>query len=123
MTLFEECKEALSVDFSIIERDTEKSVLNLLNQYPIEMGNVLWDRIEHTDYESIDELLKKKTLKNNRVFVVADDANIPIFKTNMPLLAENIYDVIALSPKILIFNNEVILQPLFPSEIFRLGIM
>ncbi|MGQ6199728.1 CDI toxin immunity protein, partial [Serratia sp. IR-2025] len=56
------------------------------------------------------------------VFVFVDDINIPIFRANLMLVAENIYDVTALSPKMFIFNNELILQPLFPTEIIRLGI-
>ncbi|WP_440530058.1 CDI toxin immunity protein, partial [Serratia sarumanii] len=50
------------------------------------------------------------------------DINIPIFRANLMLVTENIYDVTALSPKMFIFNNELILQPLFPTEIIRLGI-
>jgi len=38
------------------------------------------------------------------------------------LIAENVYDVTALSPRLFIFNNEIILQSLFPTEMFRLGI-
>ncbi|MDI3438490.1 hypothetical protein QLG07_03365 [Erwinia sp. V90_4] len=122
MTLFDECKQVLSADFSIIDRKIEQSVIALLNQFPIAMGNVLWDKIEHTDYESMDKLLRENELKNKNIFVVADNADIPIFRTNINLFAENVYDVVALSPKIFIFNNEMILQPLFPSEEFRLGI-
>ncbi|MGQ6445266.1 CDI toxin immunity protein, partial [Serratia sp. IR-2025] len=60
--------------------------------------------------------------KSYDVFVFVDDINIPIFRANLMLVAENIYDVTALSPKMFIFNNELILQPLFPTEIIRLGI-
>lgn len=55
------------------------------------------------------------------MYFFVDDINIPIFKTNLALIAENIYDVTALSPKIFIFNNELILQSLFPNETIRLG--
>jgi len=121
MTLFEECKEALKADFKIIDGEAEKTAINTLNSYPIENGNIYWSRINYADYDSIDALLDAKNLKNNDVFVLADDAEIPVFSTNLILLAENIYDVTALSPKLFIFNNEMILQPLFPSEIFRVS--
>ncbi|MBZ7282064.1 hypothetical protein FMK75_28435, partial [Klebsiella oxytoca] len=60
--------------------------------------------------------------KKHDVFVFVDNINIPVFRTNLVLVAENIYDVTALSPKLFIFNNELILQPLFPTDIIRLGI-
>ena len=121
MTLFEECKEALKADFKIIDSEAEKTAINILNSYPFENGNIYWSRINYVDYDSIDALLGARKLKINDVFVFADDAEIPVFSTNLILLAENIYDVTALSPKLFIFNNEMILQPLFPSEMFRVS--
>ena len=41
------------------------------------------------------------------MFVFADDASIPVFRSNLRLIAENIYDVTALSPKLFIFNDEI----------------
>jgi len=57
------------------------------------------------------------------VFVFADDSSILIFRTKLKLIAENIYDVTALSPKLFIFNNEVILQPLFPDDGVRFAFL
>jgi hypothetical protein len=59
---------------------------------------------------------------NEDMLVFVDDISIPIFRTKFRLIAENIYDVTALSPRLFIFNNEVIIQPLFPTDNFRLGI-
>ncbi len=122
MTLFDECKEALSSDFSEVKGQGEKDALNILYRYPFANGNINWTRIEYSDYESINGVLRKKDIKNNKVFVFADDMSIPVFRTNLILIAENIYDVTALSTKLFIFNNELILQPLFPTEMIRLGI-
>ncbi|MCJ7926539.1 MAG: hypothetical protein MUW55_11510 [Pantoea vagans] len=122
MTLFEECKEALSADFEIVEGQEKKEVVNIFNKYPFVSGCVSWPQIEYSDYESIDDLLNIDCMKNANVFVIVDDASIPIFRSNFSLIAENIYDVTALSPRLFIFNNEIILQPLFPTEMFRLGI-
>lgn len=122
MTLFEECKEVLSADFSIVEGEYEKVALSILNSYPFEKGNILWGELGYIDYESIDAFLDTKKIKSTDVFVLIDNADIPVFKTNLILLSENIYDVTALSPKLFIFNNEMILQPLFPDEMFRAGI-
>jgi len=122
MTLFEECQEALSADFGIVEGQEKKEAVDIFNKYPLVSGAISWPEIECYDYENIDDLLNISLIKNADVFVLVDDASIPIFRTNLSLIAENIYDVTALSPKLFIFNNEIILQPLFPTEMFRLGI-
>lgn len=120
MTLFDECKEALSADFEVLEGQREKNALDILYSFPFANGNLLWTDFKYSDYEDINDFISDN--KNYDVFVFVDDINIPIFRTNLWLIAENIYDVTALSPKIFIFNNELILQPLFPTEIVRLGI-
>jgi len=122
MTLFEECQEALSADFGIAEGQEKKEAIDVFNKYPFVSGAISWPEIEYSDYENIDDLLNISLMKNANVFVLVDDASIPIFRTNLSLIAENIYDVTALSPKLFIFNDEIILQPLFPTEMFRLGI-
>lgn len=122
MTLFQECQEALSADFGIVEGQEKKEVVDIFNKYPFVSGGVSWPEIEYSDYENIVDLLNIDFMKNADVFVLVDDASIPIFRSNLSLIAENIYDVTALSPKLFIFNNEIILQPLFPTEMFRLGI-
>jgi len=120
MSLFEECKEALSADFTIIDNEEER-VNTILEGYPFVSGNISWSEISFRDFETSDELLCQSWLKNENVYVIADDANIPIFRTNLRLVLENIYDVAALSPKIFIFNERMILQPLFPTDALRLG--
>jgi hypothetical protein len=92
-----------------------------LYKFPFSNGNILWAEFNYVDYEDINELISDNNNKNYDVFVFVDDINIPIFKTNLALIAENIYDVTALSPKIFIFNDKLILQPLFPNETIRLG--
>ena len=120
MSLFEECKEALSADFTIIDKEEER-VTTILEGYPFVSGNISWSEISFRDFETSDELLCQSWLKNENVYVIADDANIPIFRTNLRLVLEKIYDVAALSPKMFIFNERMILQPLFPTDALRLG--
>lgn len=120
MSLFEECKEALSADFTIIDKEEER-VTTILEGYPFVSRNISWSEISFRDFETSDELLCQSWLKNENVYVIADDANIPIFRTNLRLVLENIYDVAALSPKMFIFNERMILQPLFPTDALRLG--
>lgn len=123
MSLFEECKNALSADFYIVEGVACNDVMNILNRYPLSNGYMDWSKIEYKDYESVNELLISNVIRNDDVFVFADDYSIPIFRTKLKLIAENIYDVTALSPKLFIFNNEVILQPLFPTDGIRLAVL
>ena len=120
MSLFEECKEALSADFTIIDKEEER-VTTILEGYPFVSRNISWSEISFRDFETSDELLCQSWLKNENVYVIADDANIPIFRTNLRLVLENIYDVAALSSKMFIINESMILQPLFPTDAFRLG--
>ena len=122
MTLFDECKEALLADFNIVSGNEEKKAIDLLYNYPIATGGVLWKEIKYTDYDDLYNVLSANTIKNHDVFVLADDADIPLFRTNIKLIAENVYDVTALSPTLFIYNDEIIIQPLFPSETFRVGL-
>ena len=122
MTLFDECKEALLVDFNIVSGDEEKKAIDLFYNYPVATGGVLWKEMKYTDYGDLYDVLNAKIVNNYNVFVLADDADIPLFRTNVKLIAEHVYDVTALSPKLFIFNDEIIIQPLFPSEKFRVGL-
>ncbi|MFL1494031.1 hypothetical protein ACMSI6_24920 [Pseudomonas antarctica] len=120
MTLFEECKEALSADFNVVEGQARQDAIEVLHEFPFAQGNVMWAEMKSSDYENIGALLNANPIGDD-VFVFADDKSIPIFRTSLKLISENIYDVMALSPKLLIFNDDVILEPLFPTEMFRLG--
>ncbi|MBH3425790.1 hypothetical protein [Pseudomonas gessardii] len=122
MTLFEECKEALGADFNVLEGKACQDVIDILHGFPFAQGDVIWSEVNSSEYESIDALLDSNPIGNKDVFVFADDVGIPIFRTRLSLICENVYDVIALSPKLFIFNDEVILKPLFPIGMFRLGI-
>lgn len=122
MTLFDECQEALSADFNMVDGKAQREAIDILKKYPFVKGNIMWSAIKYSDYESIDALLSAHYIENDKVFVFADDVDIPVFRSNLRLIAKNIYDVIALSTKLFIFNDEIIIQPLFPTEMFRLGI-
>ncbi|PZD60222.1 hypothetical protein ARC311_18000, partial [Pantoea ananatis] len=98
-----------------------KGVVDLLHEYFLADGKIAWSEIKHSDYEDINELLKENNLKNDSVFVFADDLDVPLFRTKLCRVAENIYDVIALSPNLFIFNDKIILHPLFPTEKIRFG--
>lgn len=63
MTLFDECREALSADFNIVEGLAQQEALGILNKYPLAKGSVTWAEIWHSDYESFDELLCANSVK------------------------------------------------------------
>lgn len=121
MGLFEECKYLLRADFSLVEHCDLDAVIGLLHEFPFENGNILWEGLEYVDYKNIDELLRFNFFEDGGVFVLADDLDVPVFKTNINLIADNIYDVLALSPKLFIFNADVVMQSLFPGEAIRLS--
>ena len=118
MTLFDECKEALSADFNVLDEKDQVRVMGIFNKYPSANGNILWSEIDFKDFETVNDFLNEAVLKNEDVYVIADNADIPIFKTNLRL----VFEVTALSPKLFIFNENVILQPLFPTDKIRLGV-
>ena len=122
MNLFDECREALSADFNIVEGTAQQEAFGILNKYLLAKESVNWSEIRHFDYEPFQELMSANSVKIDDMFVFADDQNIPVFRTKLRLIAENIYDVTALSPKLFIFNDEIIIQPLFSTDGFRLGI-
>lgn len=68
MTLFDECKEALSTDFDVLEGQREKEALNILYKFPFSNGNILWAELNYVDYEEINELISDNHNKNYDVF-------------------------------------------------------
>ncbi|MGP5120712.1 CDI toxin immunity protein [Psychrobacter alimentarius] len=120
MTLFEECKEALKQDFNLV--NNEKEVTKLLQIFPLKGNYMVWGKIEYKDYDCMEELLSDfSDLAKIHFYVLADNADIPIFKSNLKLIIDNIYDIMALSPKVYIFDENVVIEPLFPSYTLRVG--
>lgn len=122
MTLFEECRAALKTDFTIVEGDQLNQVMSIFHQYPWQNGDIIWSKINFSDYDITDTLLIDMALKEIPVFVITDDADIPVFKTQLSMVISNIYDVMALSPKLFIFNEQIMMKPLFPDDVVRTGI-
>ena len=121
MTLFEECKEALRDDFSIL--DDEHKAIKILNSFPIHSNYIIWSEIKYKDYDCMEDIVSDlSVLRSKSLYVIADNHDVPVFKSNLKLIIENVYDVSALSPKVLIFNEEVIIEPLFPSYTLRVGL-
>ncbi|MDQ8935073.1 hypothetical protein RFH04_05395 [Acinetobacter rudis] len=79
--------------------------------------------MKYSDYHDYELLIKD--LNVNLIcnfFIFSDDEDVLIFKSNLELIMKNIYDVIALSPIIYIFNECMIIHPLFPTYTIRVGV-
>lgn len=121
MTLFEECKEALKEDFHIVE--DEQKAIEILQTFPIPYNYIMWSELSYKDYDRMEDIVNDLSILSNKsLYVLADNADVPVFRSNLKVIMENIYDVSALSPKVFIFNQEVIIEPLFPSDNLRVGL-
>lgn len=122
MTLFDECRELLKADFDVVEGDKLSLVMDIFHQYPWHSGDLIWSEMDFSDYELTHGMLIGSGLGNETVFVIADDADVPVFRTHLQLIVDNIYDVIAISPKLFIFNDKIMIKPLFPHNFIRFGL-
>lgn len=111
MTLFEECVEALSDDFSLLTEEDEKEVLNIFYKYPFEYGNIdkLKEGIVSLEFDKLIKLVEEK-VKSSEVYVLADINGVPIFKTNLFLALEKIDDISALSTKVFLLGDGYLAQ-------------
>ncbi|WP_120429396.1 CDI toxin immunity protein [Acinetobacter baylyi] len=120
MSLFLECCDALSEDVEIMHNSD--LALSIFNKYPMILNNIDWTKIFYKDYEDMSLLLNDfKVYVDDKVFIMPDDKDIPVLKSNLRLVVYNIYEVMALSPKLFIFNKDIVLYPLFPTYIIRVG--
>ena len=111
MTLFEECVEALSDDFTLLSEEKEKEVLNIFYKYPFEYGNIdkLKEGVVTLKFDKLIKLVEEK-LKSSEVYVLADINVVPIFKTNLFLALEKIDDISALSTKVFLLGDGYLAQ-------------
>ena len=111
MTLFEECVEALSDDFSLLSEEKEKEVLNIFYKYPFEYGNInkLKEGIVSVEFDELIKVVEEK-VKSSEVYVLADINLVPIFKTNLFLALEKIDDISALSTKVFLLGDGYLAQ-------------
>ncbi|EPT8944932.1 hypothetical protein ACVS9S_004330, partial [Cronobacter dublinensis] len=114
MTLFEECAEVLKPNFIIVAGNDEEMAIKILYEHGVTNGYIDWGIKSHALYNDFQELLKSGVVKDDKVFVFADDVDVPMFETTLSLIAANADDVLALCPKIYIYNNDFLLQPMYP---------
>lgn len=121
MGLFEECREALGGDFELVEKENYKNIVSILYGYPFFSVGMNWSKVKFIDYENIYELMQSGLVVSGVFYVFSDDEGVPVFRTTLASIVRHIDDVTALSPRMFIFNESVMLQPLFPTEAIRLG--
>lgn len=111
MTLFDECIEALSDDFSLLTEEEEKEVLDIFYKYPFEYGNIdkLKEGVVTLKFDKLIKLVEEK-VKSSEVYVLADINGVPIFKTNLFLALEKIDDISALSTKVFLLGDGYLAQ-------------
>ena len=105
MTLFDECKEALSEDLHFLSEGEKKRVLKEFYTYPFEYGSIDKDskKIKILNFGRLIELIEKKIINQN-VYVLADINDVPIFKTNLLLALDKLDDISALSTRVFILG-------------------
>lgn len=96
MTLFEECAEVLKPNFTIVAGNDEEMAIKILYEHWATNGYIDWGIKGHTLYNDFQELLKSGVVKDDKVFVFADDVDVHIFETTLSFIAANADDVLAL---------------------------
>lgn len=111
MTLFEECKEALSEDFNLLSENEQEQVLKDFYTYPFEYGSI--DKgnnsIKMLSFNKLVELIKENVI-NSDVYILADVNDVPIFKTNLLLALDKLDDISVLSTKVFILGSGYLAQ-------------
>lgn len=119
MNLYLECKKALQDHFSEIE--DWATISHLLSKFPINGNYIDWSEMNFQNYHTSQLQHLSLMEHSTEIYVVVDDQEIPVFKTNFKLLCEHIDDVLALSPKLMMLNNALIMEPIFPTYYIRVG--
>ncbi|OOF43910.1 hypothetical protein BKK50_03830 [Rodentibacter rarus] len=116
MTLFDECKDALSSDFHLLSLEEEKYVLEKFYKYPFEYGNInkTSNTINAFHFNELMKLIDEKEI-SSKVYILSDMKGIPIFKTNLLLALSKIDDISALSTKVFILGDGYLAQ-IVPKE-------
>lgn len=103
-TLLEECIEALGVNIEILEEKQGRTIIRKFeNTFPI----TFWGRIDWENIQKYVELYNEDEIKaylqncfgtySHRVYLIWDDATLPVIKTELHQVLEVIYDVTAVS--------------------------
>lgn len=103
-TLLEECIEALGVNIDILENTQRKMIVNSFeNTFPI----TFWGRIDWSNIQNYGEIYNTDEIKlylhncfgsySKTVYIIWDEATLPIIKTDLHQVLKVIDDVTAVS--------------------------
>lgn len=100
MTLYEECLEELKGNYTIVSDNEKNKILNnLYDKFPFnDWGRINWDKV--IKKERINNIvdIKEKILNNSiEVYVIWDQVDLPIIKSDLCSVLNVIYDVTAVS--------------------------
>lgn len=104
MTLYEECLEALENNYEILTEDEKNKILNdFENKFKFtNWGRIDWNKIMakvQVDYATeIKPKLMNNTSKDSiNVYIIWDEINLPILKSDLSTIIDVIDDVTAVS--------------------------
>ncbi|MCW9134405.1 hypothetical protein OF830_26875 [Bacillus paramycoides] len=113
-TLLDECIEALGENIVVFEGEEREKFLNSFeNSFPITTwARIDWDKIQnYLDIYHIDEiepyLYNRYSLHSNIVYIIWNEASLPIIKTNLHQILQVIDDVTAVSFDTWIYSQDV----------------
>ncbi|WOA66687.1 hypothetical protein RVY75_29690 (plasmid) [Bacillus mycoides] len=114
VTLLEECIEALDVDIEILENTQGKMIVKSFeNTFPI----TSWGRVDWSNIQNYGDLYNEDKIKvylqncfgiySQTVYIIWDNARVPIIKTNLHQVLKVIDDVTAVSSDTWIYSPDM----------------
>lgn len=124
MTLLDECIDALAEDIVVLNKHEKDALLSTFyKSVPILVsGSLDWSKIEYKEYDNAQVYLQYLNKVNFKIFVISNNAGDPVLKTNIQLAMKKIDDIAALSPDTYLFNDQFVIEQVFPTAIIRVGI-
>ncbi|MEE3607482.1 CDI toxin immunity protein [Avibacterium paragallinarum] len=117
MSLFDEIIETLNNNIRIIDYPEKRYVSELLLKFTNGDVNSIYFSENFKDVNFED--LKRMNLKGG-FYILTDNIDIPLFESDIKSIINNIYDIVCLSTKIIILNQDILMYRLFPDDIFRI---
>lgn len=107
MTLYEECLEALRNNYTILSNDDGNKILSELeDKFPFTNWNRIdWNKIiKKEQVKSALDIKEELTSYNSTVYIIWDEATLPIIKSDLFSVIDAIDDVTAVSFDTWIFS-------------------
>jgi hypothetical protein len=89
MSLWDALRMNMMISYQELVRTFLSIAMDTFHHYPWLSADLLWSEMHFTDFEIIDCRMNWNWIAN--VFVLADDADVPVFKSNLRLILNTIY--------------------------------